>query len=226
MKIDLGFGVANMSGSIGGVTAARNKNGMYLRNRSTGINPQTPSQLGVRAVLTQLAQQWATLTAPQRLAWDSAVGSFATSSSFGTSHPLSGIALFVKCNSNILHAGGSVILVPPAAASEAAITALSLTSVHAGATTVTYTPTPIAANTAYQVRMTSNLSAGITFVKNHYRTIAYLAPAAASPYVATTAWNAKFGAPVAGEQIWVSVKAIGLLTGFVSTPIVASCIVS
>ena len=226
MKIDLGFGVANMSGSIGGVTSARNKNGMYLRNRSVPINPQTASQLGVRAVLTQLAQQWATLTAAQRTAWDTAVGSFATSNSFGTSHPLSGIALFVKCNSNILHAGGSVILVPPAAATESAITALSLTSVHAGATTVTYTPTPVPANTAYQVRMTSNVSAGITFVKNHYRTIAYLAPAAASPYVATTAWNAKFGSPVAGSQIWVSVRSVGLLTGFLSTPLVASAIVS
>src|ERR1019366_5338132 len=110
MKIDLGFGVANMSGSVGGVTAARNKAGMYLRNRSMPLNPQTASQTSTRAILTQLAQQWATLTAAQRVAWNTAVGSFATSNSFGTSHPLSGIALFVRVNSNILHAAGSVIL--------------------------------------------------------------------------------------------------------------------
>lgn len=226
MLIEWGAMVVNGSGKLGGHVASRNKAGSYFRTKTTPLNPQTSSQLGVRASLSALAQQWKSLTAAEQLAWNTAVGSFATTQIFGSSKSISGISLFVRINQNIGLAGGTTILVPPAVITVASLTSLSLTAVGGGAVTLTFAPTPVPANTAIQVRMTTNLSAGIAFVKNHYRTVEYLAPAASSPAVLTTAYTAKFGAPVTGSKIWVECKTVSKTTGLVSLPISTFAVVS
>jgi hypothetical protein len=76
------------------------------------------------------------------------------------------------------------------------------------------------------IQTTGNLSAGKSFVKNRFRTIHYLAAAAASPYVATTAQNSKWGSPTLGSKIFVRAYMIDIVGGYKSLPLQASTVVS
>jgi hypothetical protein len=77
-----------------------------------------------------------------------------------------------------------------------------------------------------KVQTTGNISPGKTFVKNHFRTIEYLAAAATSPAVLTSAQNAKWGAPTVGSAIWVKASVIQLSSGLESGFLTAKAIVS
>ena len=59
-----------LSGSVGGVVAAHNKGGQYLRNRSIPTNPNSAAQIAVRGAFSDGAIAWSGLTAAQRSAWE------------------------------------------------------------------------------------------------------------------------------------------------------------
>lgn len=62
--------VTEMSGSLGGITAARNKGGLYFRARSTPVNPSSAAQTLVRNAFNGLVAAWNdVLTQAQRDAW-------------------------------------------------------------------------------------------------------------------------------------------------------------
>ncbi len=64
-------GAAAASGSMGDVTWARNRFGMYTRAKSIPVNPNTDRQALIRASLASMTQRWAnTLSAAQRTAWN------------------------------------------------------------------------------------------------------------------------------------------------------------
>ncbi|GAH76569.1 unnamed protein product [marine sediment metagenome] len=56
--IKYGVGIADASGSAGGVVFARNKSGAYIRNRTKPVNPKSTRQEAARAVVSYLAQRW------------------------------------------------------------------------------------------------------------------------------------------------------------------------
>jgi hypothetical protein len=169
---------------------------------------------------------WALLTAAQILAWNTFGQNAIKTNKIGNKSAQSGFNAYVEFNQRILNAGGTVISVPPALVTVAPLSALSLTAVHAGATTMTYAATPVPTGLAIKVQTTGNLSAGKSFVKNHFRTIEYVAAAATSPAVLTTAQNAKWGAPTVGSVIWVRASVISIATGYESLAIQAKAVVS
>lgn len=61
--------LTNGSGSIGGMTAAKNRGGLYLRARAAVTNPQTAGQTLIRESLTAISTAWRTLTETQRQGW-------------------------------------------------------------------------------------------------------------------------------------------------------------
>lgn len=66
-----GGGIVQMSGSIAGNTYARNRSGNYVRARTIPVNPNTQRQDVIRSAIAFLSDRWAaTLTAPQRTAWN------------------------------------------------------------------------------------------------------------------------------------------------------------
>lgn len=59
-----------VSGSIGGITYAHNRNGMYARARATPTDPASPAQNVVRAAVAELVNAWTNaLTNDQRDGW-------------------------------------------------------------------------------------------------------------------------------------------------------------
>lgn len=57
------------SGSLGGMTMAHNRGGLYLRARTLPTDPNSPRQQIARAAFTNTVQRWPTLDEGQRVAW-------------------------------------------------------------------------------------------------------------------------------------------------------------
>lgn len=94
------------SGSIGGVTASRNKGGLYLRARATPTNPSSPQQQAVRALMSSLTSLWVdTLTDAQREAWKIYADNVPLIDSLGEPRNIPPLAHYVRSNVPRLQAG-------------------------------------------------------------------------------------------------------------------------
>ena len=70
MKFKPGLIGGSFSGSVGNITASRNRFGSYLRDRAMPINPNSSRQQAVRSRFQSLAFSWGNdLTQAQRDAW-------------------------------------------------------------------------------------------------------------------------------------------------------------
>lgn len=114
MKAQFGALVVAGSGKINGWVASRNRGGAYFRTKVTPLNPSTSAQQNARGILGSLSTQWSQLTEEQRLSFNNAVASFATTDIFGDIRNPSGINLFVKLNTNLINTGQDQITSAPA----------------------------------------------------------------------------------------------------------------
>jgi hypothetical protein len=97
--VKFGGGVAQMSGSIGGTTFARNRSGNYARNRTRPVNTRSIGQESIRTALSYLTMAWAsTLDATQRTAWATYATAVAVKNRLGESTYLTGFNHFVRAN--------------------------------------------------------------------------------------------------------------------------------
>ena len=91
--------ITQASGSIGGLTASRNRGGMYFRARATPVNPNTPQQQVIRGFVAQLASLWAsTLTAAQRLAWEYYAALVYLPDALGEDRNVGGLGMYIRSN--------------------------------------------------------------------------------------------------------------------------------
>jgi hypothetical protein len=114
MKAQFGALVVAGSGKINGWVASRNRGGAYFRTKVTPLNPSTSAQQNARGILGSLSTQWSQLTEEQRLSFNNAVASFATTDIFGDIRNPSGINLFVKLNTNLINTSQAQITSAPA----------------------------------------------------------------------------------------------------------------
>lgn len=112
MLIRMGMG-GQLSGSVGGVVASRNRYGAYLRNRTVPTNPNTVRQQAARAAFGIAAVSWAGLTAAQRGLWQSYATETPLLNRLGESITLSANAMFVRTNAFRLNAGAGLLLDAP-----------------------------------------------------------------------------------------------------------------
>lgn len=90
---------AELSGSIGGITASHNKGGAYFRNRVVPTNPATPAQGVVRQAMGTLASRWNnTLSPTQRDAWDTYALNVPLLNRLGESVNVTGLNMFQRSN--------------------------------------------------------------------------------------------------------------------------------
>lgn len=108
--VKYGGGVIQMSGSIGGNTHARNRYGNYVRARTKPINPNSASQVTVRAIMAFLVERWSeTLTAAQRTAWNLYASEVSMLNKLGESIHLSGFNHYVRSNSIRSRIGAPIV---------------------------------------------------------------------------------------------------------------------
>lgn len=91
--------LAQISGSINGITFAHNRGGSYARNRSLPSNPGTDRQDQVRTAMASLSKAWGeSLTEMQRAAWRIFGSQQQVQNRIGDTITLSGIAAFNRVN--------------------------------------------------------------------------------------------------------------------------------
>jgi|DewCreStandDraft_1066081.scaffolds.fasta_scaffold22301_2 hypothetical protein len=192
------------SGSYREQTYSRNRFGQYVRNRAIPVQPKTPSQLNQRARFSASASAWRTLTDAQRAGWLSLGGQMTRTDALGQVYTLNAFAAFCSVNNNRRDAGDATVNDAPALVTPETLTSATVTLTGA-AFSIAYTPTPLPANTRLFIRCSPQQSAGRTF-NGDYRLITVTAAAAASPANILTAYTAKFGVPVTGNKVFISLQ--------------------
>lgn len=87
------------SGSMGGITASRNKGGQYFRGRATPVNPNSPRQQAVRSFMSQLSVLWQdVLTAAQRAGWAAYAENVPVINRIGDQIFLTGLNHYIRSN--------------------------------------------------------------------------------------------------------------------------------
>lgn len=154
--------------------------------------------------MTTNAAAWRGLTDAQRAGWLSLGLSISRTDSLGTSYTLNGFAAFCSVNNNKLDAGDAAVSDAPAIITPADLTTATVT-LTAAAFSIAYTATPLAAGVRLFIWVSPQRSAGV-FFNGDYRLLSVTAAAAASPANALAAYTAKFGVPVVGKRIFISLQ--------------------
>lgn len=198
-----GIAVGALSGSVGGTTASHNKGGPYFRTRAIPTDPGSTSQLNQRARLATTSQNWQNLTSAQRDSWTEWARQNPIVNALGQSILKSGHQSFVGLNSRILLDGGTVIDVPPiVSAPDAFLSIVQDGDIGAGAVDLTFSA---ALETGNKVELWGAItnSAGITYVKNLMKFIAFSAVDEASPWDNEAEIIAVLGTLTVGQSLHI-----------------------
>lgn len=199
------------SGSVGGLTFSRNAGGAYTRGRSVPTNPNTPAQQAVKAFLSNLSQQWTSLlTVAQRAAWEAYAQAVPVKDTLGEERPISGNAMFIRCNMPRLVAGLALVAAGPTTYTLAGLTPPSIVSAtgSSGIISVSYSNSDgwaTAVGGGLLVFASQPQSAGINFFKGPFR-YAGRVSGATMPPTSPAAITAPFPF-VAGSRVFVRMVA-------------------
>jgi len=214
--------VPPQSGSVSGQTASRNRFGQYMRSRAIPVNPTSAAQGVVRARMAANSAAWRLLTPAQRAGWSDLGLSMVRSDSLGQSYSLQGNQAYASVNNNRLLSTLAVVADAPGIVTPVAVTTVTVT-LSVTAFSIVFAATPLAAATYMAVFASPQRSAGRNF-EGDFRFIKLSAAAAASPLVFTSEYTAKFGVPVLGNRIFLSVLTLSL--GFESGAFITSAVVT
>lgn len=105
--------ITNASGSIGGMTAAKNRGGLYLRARAAVTNPQTAGQTLIRTVFSAASTAWRTLTSGQQEGWTNYALNSPRTNFAGDPLILTGSQMYIALNTPRMQAGIDPVATPP-----------------------------------------------------------------------------------------------------------------
>ena len=225
MKILFGAFVTAGSGSSGGTTASRNRQGSYFKNKPNPTNPNTAAQQAARAILTAFAQAWRSLTQNQRDSWTAAAPNFVGTIVFGNPTSPTGNNLYTRLNSVLASVGLSGISVPPVpvAVPNAELNNIVI-AIGAGSYDIYYTD-PTASFTT-QVWATAPKSAGVNNPSGSYRQIDAVTGGGTFPYDFGPSYEAKFGTPPVGTKVFIQLVNVHNASGQISGVSTGSTIVA
>jgi hypothetical protein len=146
----------------------------------------------------------------------------ARTDSLGQSYTLDGFQAYCSVNNVKQLCGDATVSDAPALGTPSTILTATVT-LTAAAFSIAYTPTPMPASTRLIVFASPQTSAGRSFT-NDVRFIQVTAAAAASPVNVLAAYTAKFGVPVVGNRVFISL--ISAAGGFESGPLLTSAVVA
>lgn len=223
MKIKWGALMVDGRGKIGGQVASKNRSGAYMRNKVTPSNPRTASQQANRSLLGSLSASWSALTASARASFNGAVDAWSKTNIFGDSIKPIGKNLFTALNKNLNSVGLATILVAPEKV-EMPILGLTGVILDISSTTATIVYDGDIDTVYAVVSATPPLTQGTSFTKGKYRRIYSELGANVDATQLYNAYVARFGAPVAGQNISFEVKLIAT-NGQMSVPETAKALV-
>jgi len=214
--------VPPQTGSLAGQTASRNRFGQYMRTRAIPVNPNSTAQGLVRARLAANSTAWRDLTSAQRAGWSGLGISMVRTDPLGQTYSLQGNQAYNSVNNNRVMTGLATVSDAPALTTPDALLTATIT-LTAIAFSIAYTVTPLPASTYLAAYASPQRSAGRSF-EGDFRLMKVSAAAAASPLAILTEYTAKFGVPVVGNRIFLSLVVVS--AGFESGPLITSAVVA
>jgi hypothetical protein len=142
--------------------------------------------------------------------------------SLGQIYGLTGFQAYCSVNLRRLLCGQVVVSDAPSLVTPSTITGAVIT-LTAASFSIAFTPTPMPASTYLCLYASPQRSAGREY-ESDLRFISITAAAAVSPFVVLVPYSAKFGAPVVGNRINLSL--ISIRDGFASGPLITSAVVA
>lgn len=152
---------APQSGSQAGTTASRNRFGQYLRTRAIPVQPRTPKQTGVRALMAIGSSAWRSQTAPVQTAWNDYAAQISRSDSLGSSYSPTGAELFTGA---VIALGEPAIEDPPSVLPNyfLQVTAVNYTDPTPGPEELAFVSAATSADNFVLVETSGPISPGIT----------------------------------------------------------------
>ena len=201
------------SGSIAGHTSSRNRFGQYKRTRAIPVNPNSAAQGVVRARMAANSQGWKLISAGQRAGWLDLAASMVRYDKLGQSYTMQPNQCYASINNTRAACGLAATADAPIVTAPAGLATVTVT-LTAAAFSIAYTATPLATANYMFIFVSPQRSAGRNF-EGDYRLLAVTAAAAASPHNALAAYTAKFGVPIVGNKIFISLvtSTLGFLGG-------------
>lgn len=210
------------SGSLAGQTSSRNRYGQYRRTRAIPVNPASSFQGLARSRLAVAAAAWRALTANQQEGWASLGAQMLRTDALGQQYDLTGMQAFVSVNALNAAAGNAQVSDAPALETPSGLLTATIT-LTAAAFSIAYTATPLPTGARLFTFASPQRSAGRSF-EGDFRLVAVSAAAAASPADVFTAYQARFGTPVVGNKVLLSLQVY--LGGFLSGPLYTAAVVA
>jgi hypothetical protein len=196
--------------------------GQVSRTLAVPANPRTPSQMGVRAILSRVAASWRALQEVQRAAWMAAAKETKSNSRLGQSGALSGFQLFAKINCTLAQFGQETVTAPPAQPQFPALAPASLVITNTGGTVALKLACPTDPGTNTVVRGSAPISQGRENCRD-YRIIGICPAAAQGSADITGLYTSRYGVPPAGKKVFIQVNQF--VDGWEDLPVTFSAIV-
>ena len=114
-KAELGVLLQDLRGKAGNVVFQKSSEGLIVRPRVRGTNPNTPAQIAVRSYLTRASQAYEVLTPVQVLAWKNYASTIVKHTG-GKSYSPTAINAFTELAAKFLQVNptGTIPVAPPA----------------------------------------------------------------------------------------------------------------
>jgi hypothetical protein len=210
------------TGKLGLTVTYPSRNGLIRRSWVTPANPKTGDQLIVRSRLAMLASNYDSLTTAQQDAWIAVAATQQSRPTLGQSGPLTGLQLFIKQNANLLQVGEPLVQVPNTRPTfeTNVVTGLELTN---PGSVVAIKLVCAGTSDAFNLVWGCAPQKSGTRRPVSWRYLGELPEVQTGKSVITTLYENKFGAPVAGERIFI--KSEQMLSGYKDNGVVFSGIV-
>lgn len=212
--------VSTASGSVGGITASRNKGGQYLRSRAVPTTSTTAPALQAKAFMASASAAWDDLTEVQRDAWRRYGTIRQEVNKLGQVKILTGIAAHNRSYTRMARAALTPLLVPPIGSDPDALATYSATfDIGAGTTLLAFTPTPIGATRSIYLEAALVDSVGIEYVQSVKRLCVITAANQATGYDYSAAVQSIFGTLTVGQKLVLMPRVFDRVTGLLSQPV-------
>lgn len=198
--------VTQVSGSIGGMTGAHNKGGMYFRARAIPTNPGSDQQSLIRGLVSQLSNLWlSTLTADQREAWKQYAQEVLLPNPMGDQRQVTALNHYIRSNVPRIQAGLTRVDDAPAILNIGEFTNPTFAvTASTDLAAVTFTNTDDwagEAGSAMLVFLSRPMSQSIEYHKGPYRYAGKISGASPTPPTSPASITLPFGCDV-GDRIF------------------------
>jgi len=214
MKYTPSIAFDEFAGSAKGVTAAKSRGRKYIRNKGYGNSSNTTSQGDIKAIFSQLAKSFKSLTQAQIAAWNSLAQTQEGKSILGSKAKISGLNLYLRLNHWVVAAGGTALVTTPVLAGVPAPADATL-SLTASAFTLTLASIPDdVTNLKLIVKASMPQSSGISDAYAKAAIIADPQTPVTTAIALKTSFDTKYGAPTAATpKVFVKWFYVNTTTG-------------